>query len=284
MHNWDGRTLTLGVVPVMTLEDYPKRAVDHYANEFHSDFRAVVTGKVKMDRPTAWALVHFLMTTHAQEFGALAEKLNAQTDPAAAWDAVFTGGTDELGREFAAWLPRVRQPWEIAFIAWQQWGDRFEGKSDTTAVALLKDTPVSLAVEVAPAAGDTHVMPGLVFGYRGKDDYFAVQTLPNRSVRMVQRRSGQWLPSVYFPAKSRKGGNELALRRRGNRWTLSLNGTELTTQEIDGRAGLYVQEGRAYFKVLPESVEHSRTVVPRDGSVCSPQVVTLVQLSRYSRL
>lgn len=265
MHTWDGHTLKLGATPVMTLEDYPKRAAEHFEKDFHGDFRAVVTGTVKTHWPTSWAVVHFLMNNHPEEFRALARKLDDRADPTAAWDGVFPGRTDELGKEFVAWLAKIRQPWEITFVAWQQWGDRFEGKSDTTGVALLKDTPTALAVGVEAAEGDGDVMPGLVFGYRGKDDYYAVQTLPNRNVRLVHRRGGRWLPAVYFPAKARKGANDLALSRRGDKWTLSLNGAELASLEVEGRAGLYVQEGRAYFKVRSDPPVGPRTVT-RNGT------------------
>lgn len=249
IHNWDGHTLKLGVAPEMTLEDYPERASTHFRDVFHHDLNAMVAGKVKTHWATSWALVHFLAHAHGEQFHALAKKLDGGAEPMEAWREVFGGEPSAMTEEFERWMTKIRQPWKIAFIAWQQQGERFEGKSDTTAVALLKDRPTDLRVEIE--RGDDEVMPGFVFGYRSKEDYYGLQMMPRGAVRIVQRRDGHWLPGTYLPVKLHGAINQLALRRKGDVWTLYANDTELATIEVEGAAGLYVQEGKALFRVIP---------------------------------
>ena len=255
MHDWDGTTLHVGVSPVMTLEDYPATAREHFEQRFKGDVAALAaTREGGCDRPEAWALVHFLEHNHAEPFRALSAKLNAGADPAEAWGQVFGPKSAHpldaaaVNRAFADWLVTIRQPWKIAFVSWQQRGDRFEGKSKTTGVALLKETPASLTAEVEPA--DRTAMPGLVFNYHSGEEYSALQVLPNGQARVVQRRDGRWLPAVVLKVRAKPGANMLAVRRAGKDWSLSVNGVEVKTVPADGQIGLYIQEGRAMFRVI----------------------------------
>ena len=67
MHNWDGKTLKTGVVPAVTLEDYPRKALENF-DKLDRNLSGMISGKVSCQRPEAWALIHFLVNNHAKRF------------------------------------------------------------------------------------------------------------------------------------------------------------------------------------------------------------------------
>ena len=70
MHDWDGTTLRTRVVPLVSLEDYPKKALANLERlEWNVD--GIISGDVACERPEAWALVHFLDGSLAKKFQAL---------------------------------------------------------------------------------------------------------------------------------------------------------------------------------------------------------------------
>lgn len=252
-HNWDGRTLTLATVPQMTLEDYPAKALAQFTGPLGRDLAAVVTGKAKVERPVAWAVTHWLSAAAPDRFRALTEKLDALADPRVAWKQAFGGEvTAAQVEQFEHWLRANQQPWQVAFVEWQQRGDLFEGASDTTAVALLKRTPAVFEATVERA--DDGTQPGVVFGYASGKDHHTFQLQPGNRVRIGQRVAGKWQKSRYFDLPPRREGATrdvltIEAGKEPGAVVLSANGVEVATVEASGQVGLYVQEGRAAFRV-----------------------------------
>ena len=118
MHNWDGKRLQTGVIPAITLEDYPGAALKAY-NEAAGDLMRMCS---RAGRPGDWALVHFLLKKHRAQFRSLAAKFDARQDASAAWAEVFGDGLAGLSREFGDWLRSHAQPWRIVWTGWQQRG------------------------------------------------------------------------------------------------------------------------------------------------------------------
>ena len=151
MHRFDDDALETGVVPAVTLEDYPAKAIGAL-EACDWDLEGVVYGRVKAGRPLAWSLVHFLVNCHPAEFKQLARKLDRNQEPAAAWQATLGRITPEFVGEYRKWVEDHAQPWSIVWAAWQELGDKIEGHSRVVGVSVLKETPRRLEAEMELAA------------------------------------------------------------------------------------------------------------------------------------
>ncbi len=246
MHDYDGRTLVCGVVPAISLEDYPARARDDF-RAAGGDLEAILAGRKPVSRPLDWALVHFLLDRHPVEFRQLAGRLDRGEDSLAAFHRSFGPATAELAGELARWIAAHQQPWEVVWTAWQQVGDALEGNSKTVGLALLKETPPVLRVELEPRQRVWKA--GLVFGFRSPSDFRLLQIRDDGLVRVVRRTGRGW--SDVARRKVELGGGRVAVSatRRGQEWLLAVAGTTVHTSRSGGRIGLHVDGCRVRFQV-----------------------------------
>lgn len=243
MHNWDGKHLQTGVIPAITLEDYPRTAKKNF-EAAGSDLKKML---VRADRPEAWALVHFLVKAHADQFHKLSAMLDRREDSVGAWDQVFGSGTAELSREFGLWLGGHAQPWQVVWVAWQQRGDAIESQSQSMSMAILKDTPKTLSVKIEPQgpAGNA----GLVFAYRSANDFYVFQTLAGHKLSIVRRQNDAWVavPMDKLPPVS--DFSTLSVTQDGKATTLQVGGQTIATIAATGQVGLNSEDGRTLFHV-----------------------------------
>lgn len=243
MHNWDGKSLQTGVVPAITLEDYPATAWKKY-QAAGENMRALCDSA---DRPEAWALVRFLLETHPDQFRRLGARLDRQEDALDAWKQVFGTQTAGLSRQFGQWLKSHAQPWQIVWVAWQQRGDAIECESQTMAMTILKETPKSLTVQVEPqfpgGAG------GLVFGYESQSNFYLLQAGPDHHVRVLRRRNGSWVSVSVHAVAPAGGGRVLSVSADEKSTTLWVGEKKLATIAAVGQVGLVAENGRTLFRV-----------------------------------
>jgi hypothetical protein len=253
MHNWDGKNLSVGLVPAITLEDYPAKSLEHFRGGLNRDLEGMLMGKVPATHSDSWAVVHFLMSRYPGKFGKWADALNHHAEPADAWERGFGKFDPAMTAEFESWLEKQEQPWHIQSIAWQQRGDAIEGEAseNRVSVALLKQTPQSLSVEIDPA--DTkHFMAGLVFGNTSPHEYYLLQLNGNHRLEILQLSNGKWQTHGTWPLPPAKDGAApvLSLTVKDNSVELRANGESLKTVDVTGQVGLHVQEGTVLFRAV----------------------------------
>lgn len=292
MHDWDGQRLRVGVIPAVSLEDYPAQAAAHFTGRLGRNLRGMVRGEVETERPEAWAVVHFLLERYPERYRVWANALNhhaspgraadlafesalASTSPAAATKAsegssgVTGSGWDwvKVAEEFSRWLAVHQQPWEISTVSWQERGDSIEGWSanNTVAIAFPKRQPTR-GWTVDCQADHGNAMYGLVVNHRSAEEYELLQVLPagaGREVRLLRRTGGKWVSEGEWrlPAGEKAGGKVrlgVAIRgetqdeRPGETLSLSANGSVLKEIPLEGRVGVHVQVGRVLFWVKEE--------------------------------
>ena len=248
MHCWNGSALECGVVPAVTLEDYPARALEAF-DECGGDLGKIVSGRMPASRPLSWSLVHFLMHRDPHRFKALGKRLDRDQAPLSAWHTVFGQITPELAAEYRRWVAGHQQPWSVVWTAWQARGETIEGDSHVVGIAVLKNTPRRLEAELELVDGN--LKAGLVFGYRSPDDFHLLEVLAGGRAWIVRRSSGGWTTLVSEAVPPAKGRPVVALGRRHDRVTLLVNGEEFHTLEAPGQVGLSVDGCRVRFDVAP---------------------------------
>jgi len=247
MHSWDGKTLHVGVVPAVTLEDFPARAKKEW-NELDWDLVAVASDEMAVGRPGGWALCHFLIHYDPDRFKRFADRLHRKQNPAVAFHDVY-GEQPRLGPQFVNWVAKHQQPLTPVWVNWRMHGEWIEGDSPTTALCIFKKKLSTMTVEVRPT-DDCH-NAGVVFGYKDGANYSIAQLSRNRTVQVVRCQDQQWELLETLKAPFTHGEDTFAIKRAGkNELTISLNGVLILQTKAAGRLGLSAHNGRAQFRVL----------------------------------
>ena len=246
MHNWDGKVLQTCVIPAVTLEDYPATAMKNFEAE-GTDLQQLFT---YAGRPESWALVHFLMDAHGEQFRKLAGKLDHQENFAEAWKQVFGGDapTARLSGELHEWIKVHAQPWHIVWVNWQQRGTALQSESATSSMTILKETPKTLTVQVEPQG--TGGAAGLVFGYRSVQDFYLLQVHHGNKVAIVRRQDGAWVEVSSDALQPGKEHSVLSVSQDDKSTTLWANGKKVATIPAVGQVGLNVESSRATFHIM----------------------------------
>lgn len=246
MHNWDGKALKTGVVPAITLEDYPAKALAQF-DETKRDLEGILSGKVAVDRPVGWALVHWLLNAEPNRWRAVFGLLDQAHDPLKAWTRILGEVTPKHVESFRSWLEKHQQPWRVVWTAWQERGETIEGRSEVNGLAVLKQRPARLSVRFGrPAKG----MAGLVFGFRSADEFHLFQITEDGQARIVRRANKKWEIVSRHDLPAAKDGIVLTAAPTEKGTTLDANGRRLAELPVAGDVGLNVDSARVEFKVV----------------------------------
>ena len=247
MHTWDGKTLRTGVVPAISLEDYPAQALRLF-DALAPELEAVIAGDKTTERPLYWALVHFIANRHPRQFAALRRQLHRAAAPAVAWRQCFGPLTPRFKSELRQWIAEHQQPWKSVWNVWQDRGNALDGESTTNGLAVLKNTPQSLTAEMDLLKGSLRA--GLVFGYQSPDDFSALQIVADQQARIVRRAGGKWQRIKTYPAPAATNGRHIvSVNCSDDVAILTVNGEELERLSAKGQVGLHVENCTVRFHV-----------------------------------
>lgn len=267
MHNWDGTRLALGIVPAISLEDYPAQALAEF-DARDRDLAALVADRAGWTRPSGWGVVSWLIDERPAEARALFDRLNRRENLVTAWTAVFGPVDDADAAAYRAWLTRHQQPWREVWRAFEQRGDALIGASGVNAIAVRKwvadaqpdtddDDPASapLAVSLEPLAGPLRA--GIIVGYTDAAHFVVVQLLASRDIWAFRMSPAgwQWLAGARAPDADpgRAAGRDVLEARPadGGGWTVAVNGADVITVPDEGLVGLNVDGCTVEFRPLP---------------------------------
>lgn len=250
MHNWDGQRLATGVVPAISIEDYPQQALD-WIDRQQGDLQTLVASAEECPRPVAWAWAHFLLNVHARKFSVLRELLDRNQAPLPAWRKVFGSNPRAMAKDFRTWVVNHQQPWQNVWNAWQERGPSLEGSNlDGVALAVLKQTPRRLRIELQGLQGSLRA--GLVFGYRSPQDLYTAQIMDDGQFAI--RRNGQVLAGpTRVPVGTASSNVQMELTHANGQVTVKLGDQQFPPLEAAGQVGLLTQGCRVRFHVQVEA-------------------------------
>lgn len=250
-HEWDGKTLKLAVVPVVSLKDYPHAALSQL------DRGSVLAAAGKsgvLSRPLDWALVSFLMTApNRRRFQVLRDRYDrGRADPALLFR--LFGPPKKLSASLRAWLTRVQEPLAQVFNQWEGIGPgELRGVSGPLIVSFcrVKGEARSLTAKLVVPTRSRSWTGGLLLAYASRKSYTVGIIRSGRIVEVDRRQSGRWrlLTRKPCPAPAKDGSLALSATRRGKQVTFNVGGAQIGTFDVPGATlGLCVEGGRATYR------------------------------------
>jgi len=181
-HFWDGETLELGVVQLVTLKDYPTAAL-----------ATLKSGELILDettpRPVGWALVRYLATKPHRRFQRLCKKLDAGA--ANSFDKTI-GKPKKIHAELTTWLEREQEPWAQVFNEWNGVGAKsIRGFADVVSLCRVKRPTKELAATLIRPA-DGRFKAGVLLEYKDAKDYTVALLDQDGVLHIQRRRDGGW--------------------------------------------------------------------------------------------
>lgn len=236
-HTWDGTVLRLGVVPLLSLEDRPAKALEAMAAPaFRLD--ALVRGDAS-PRPESMHLVRFLATgaegRYARRFRTLAQKLDQGGSASALFARTF-GPEPALLEALRAWLPSAQQPWSPLHVEWDPRGERaLRGASAVVSGCRVRGPARRVDATWQPPPGAWRA--GALLHVTDLSDW-TVGLVDGGSVRVHRFTRGAWtaLPASLPPAPAAGEPWRLVATREGTRVALRVNGASVGAWDLPGDA------------------------------------------------
>lgn len=251
-HRWDGKDLVLGVVPGVTLKDYPAKALAEMdADDF--DLGAIVSGARTPSRAISWALVCYLATGNDDgplpRFDVFRRKMDRGGRARPLFESYF-GRPGRFATKLRAWLEAHQTAWTPVFNEWEQIGEaRFRGYADVVTAVRLK-APARRLTATLEASPRRYWRAGLLLHWTGNDDYTVAMVTSWGGLRVDRRTGGRWRTLVRRRLGRRLMGQAVALEavREEGAVLLRIDGELQGRFELPGRIlGLCLERGDLRF-------------------------------------
>lgn len=194
-HTWDGEHLRLGVVPMLSLEDRPAKALDVVnRNAFALD--DAFDGLAGADRPEQMHLVRWMCRAEGgklrPKFDEIASRLDRGTKPDADSVARLFGPSRKVLASLKDWLGGVQQPWECVFVDWDARGEAaLRGSAPVMALCRRKAETRRVTATVRRPKG-SNFRAGVLLRYGGPEDYVIGMIENARRLTIDRRKNGAW--------------------------------------------------------------------------------------------
>ena len=170
-HDWDGECLRLGVIPMISQEDFYAKARQD-VDDLGVGLGGWMAGTDSFTRPRAMAVVGWLERYENQAFAAIRAHVDGGGNAQEGFDAHLPD-TDQVEAQVDAWIHQVEEPLTPRFIQWLHIGTGsvmgLQANSYFSA-AELKSGEALTATVLAPPIG--HL--GVLIAWDGPNDHMAV--------------------------------------------------------------------------------------------------------------
>lgn len=228
-HFWDGKKVTLGVLPLLTLENYSEKALLLFEDKDY-DFAGFINSTRGSARPEQWALVRFLVTADEgawlKKWQLISKRLDQGESSKNCFRAIF-GDLRTVAAAVLKWLQTEQEPFKPDFIEWEGIAPGvFKGWSSVTSTchARADATEIKATLEVPDGA----FIGGLLLQFSGNDDYTCAYVKTGGAISVNRRVDGAW--KILFTGKAPMPENSKRYRlsaTRGDKGvTFNVEGTD----------------------------------------------------------
>jgi hypothetical protein len=251
-HDWDGRCVRLGVIPLLSQTDLPNKAKDEVQQGGLnlSDLLNNDPGS----RPRAWATVSYFR--HAQN-GELREQFAAfektlEAGPKAGAAQIFEteiGPLSNYNAPIEAWLNLNQQPLQPVFLEWIHQGpNTLRGfASGVLSLARLKTAATQFNARYS-GSGEA----GLLLGFDDSAHFDAVVRRQDGSLQLFTAKTGGATWSASLASIPAAPSYALSLERTGPQdVSISINGQSLAiSHQFTASSGLSIHDSDVAFEEL----------------------------------
>ncbi|KAA0213658.1 hypothetical protein EDM80_07750 [bacterium] len=237
-HMWDGQTLTLGALPLISQENYAEQALQIFGEKDY-DFKAFVFSERQSARPEQWAFVRYL---HHAEKGAIkkkweqiARRLDQGESSRNIFKSVF-GDPKALGTKVHEWLKTEQEPFKPVFLEWEGVAPGvLKGWSGVTTLCRTSGDAASLSASLQVPPGDW--IGGLLLHFESTSDYTVALVKSSGTVSINRRVQESWkvLHSAAAPARQSPDRLSLKAERGLGGVTFTVDGVSFGPFDLPGR-------------------------------------------------
>jgi hypothetical protein len=173
-HDWDGRTLRMGVVPAVTAENLPGQALGETRQEGF-DLKAVIEGRASASRALSWALYGHVSTGEGGKplagFAKFEPKVAGGVKTAPLFWQCF-GKPEEYAPAFLKWLEGAQQPFVPLSGDWEGLGPgRVRGSAKGLGACRFQLPADEFRATVLVPKGKTSWRAGAVLSHESDKEY-----------------------------------------------------------------------------------------------------------------
>jgi hypothetical protein len=175
-HDWDGACVRLGVLPLLTREDYPANALNDY-EAMLPDLNGILQGDFEPSRPMVWALYSYLQSMSnlfREGFTTLRETLDQgeQVDSFSLFSELIAEPST-LQIPILEWLEQSQLPFIDIYLEWTSIGPKtIRGHGLYFSYALLKESYNQLSYTAIPNQDDWAF--GVIIDHEDSENYTGV--------------------------------------------------------------------------------------------------------------
>jgi len=253
-HDWDGSCVRLGVLPLLTLEDYAAQALSE-VNTNGVDLDGIVSETTTAERPILWAMYRYFETGDggmwADDFRAFRDEMDGgAVDPLASFTA-HLGQPSGFEQSLIAWLQLEQEPLQPVFVEWQHVGPTEAiGDSAYFAIARVKGSAshFETTFDGPPASGSA----GVVLSFDDNDNWsgFVVHADGTASTFEVIAGSATWWPAGTACAPACPSYQLSLDHATAGKADIAINGMPFASLDITASpaAGLAIDSARLSFR------------------------------------
>lgn len=237
-HFWDGEKVTLGALPLLTLENYSERALLYFEDKKY-DFTGLIHSTRASDRPEQWALVRFFITAEKgawlKKWQQISKRLDAGESSKNCFRAIM-GDPRTVAAAVLKWLQGEQEPFKPVFNEWEGIAPGvFKGWSSVTTLCHARKDAAEIAATLQVPEGN--FIGGLLLHFSSTDDYTCAHVKTGGNVTVNRRKDGAWqvLGTGMVMSAEPPKQHRLTARRGERGVTFNVDGTDFGPFDLPGK-------------------------------------------------
>ncbi|MFT7624771.1 MAG: hypothetical protein ACI9WU_003961 [Myxococcota bacterium] len=196
LFDFDGTSVTLGVTPLLSLEDTPKKALAVISDGGYSLAAMLDTG-AGWTRAIARQLFRFMAVgkggAYSADFDAFRQAVDDGATNHLELFESLVGDADTVHAEMIDHATSDQEPLDIVFVEWTHLTpNRLLAEADPGIISFAVMKQPSEAIGATLDRSDIEEKAGLIFGYASNDNYSMATVTGAGKVEIVQISNGDW--------------------------------------------------------------------------------------------